>query len=75
MARIMRSLISAITGKAGHSPAGKKYLKKKKKARLQRSKKKKVSYGSLRTKGINAKLRKAGLTEEEIRKLRGSKFE
>lgn len=51
-------IIRAIMGMK-HSPAGKKYLKKKKK------------YTSLATKGVEDRLRRAGLTEKEIKHLRG----
>jgi len=51
-------LIRAIM-KMKHSPAGKKFLKKKKK------------YTSLATKGVEHRLRQAGLTEKEIKRLRG----
>jgi len=51
-------LIRALMGMK-HSPAGKKHLAKKKK------------YTSLATKGIEARLRRAGLTEKQIKRLRG----
>ena len=51
-------IIRALMGMK-HSPAGKKYLAKKKK------------YTSMATKGVEERLRKAGLTEKEIKRLRG----
>lgn len=51
-------IIRAIM-KMKHSPAGKKHLAKKKK------------YTSLATRGVEKRLRDAGLTEKEIKRLRG----
>lgn len=45
--------------KSRHSPAGKKYLKKQK------------PYETLATKGVESRLRRGGLTDEEIKRLRG----
>lgn len=59
-------IIRALMGMY-HSPAGKRYLAE--------QKRKKVTYSSLRTRGIERKLRLAGLTEKEIKSLRGSKNE
>ncbi len=46
-----------------HSPAGKKYI--------QSKKAKKVTYKNIATKGIEKRLRAAGLTDKEIAKLHG----
>lgn len=59
-------IIRALMGMK-HSPAGKRYLAKKKK--------KKLTYSSLRTRKIESALAKQGLTKEQIRNLRGSKNE
>jgi hypothetical protein len=54
----MKKNIKSLLG-PGHSPAGKKYTKKQK------------PYKTLATKGIEDRLRRAGLTEKEIKRLRG----
>lgn len=59
VSRLKKDIKTALRG-AGHSPAGKKYLKKQK-AR---------GTDTLATKGIEKRLRAAGLTEKEIAKLR-----
>jgi len=56
------SLIKALA-RVKHSPAGKKYLAE--------QKKKKTPYKSMASKGIERRLRAAGLTEKEIAKLHG----
>lgn len=55
-------LIRALMGMK-HSPAGKKYLASKKK--------KKMTYGTMASRGIERRLRAAGLTDKEIAKLQG----
>jgi len=66
-------LIRAIMGMK-HSPAGKKYLADKgyAEAEVKAGKNKKIS---LRTQGIESKLKLAGLSDAQIRRLRGSKSE
>lgn len=61
---LLRRIITKKLKMSEHSPAGRKHLKRKKKKKK-----------SMRTKGIEAKLRKAGLSEQEIYKLRGSRNE
>lgn len=53
----------------GHSPAGKRYIKSQKAKGMKLKKGKVVK--TIATKGIEARLRKAGLTEKEIAKLQG----
>jgi len=54
----LKKRVQSVLG-PGHSPAGKKYLAKKK------------PYKTLATKGVEDRLRRAGLTDKEIKKLRG----
>lgn len=54
----LKKSIASLKG-PGHSKAGKKYLKKQK------------PYKTLATKGVEDRLRRAGLTEKEIKRLRG----
>lgn len=54
----MKKRVQSILG-PGHSPAGKKYAAKQK------------PYKTLATKGVEDRLRRAGLTEAEIKRLRG----
>lgn len=60
-----------------HSPAGLKYLTDKRFAAAEKKagKKKKGIFSRLRTRGIESKMKKAGLTDDQIRRLRGSKTE
>ena len=64
----LKKNIAALKG-PGHSPAGKRYIKSQK-AKGMKFKKGKV-VKTMATKGIEARLRAAGLTEAEIKKLRG----
>lgn len=68
VSRMKKDIRSALRG-AGHSPAGKRYIKKQEAKGLKLKKGKVVK--TMATKGIETKLRKAGLTEKEIAKLQG----
>lgn len=66
------ALIRALMGMK-HSPAGKKYLADKRFSAAE--KKAGKNKKTMRTQRIESGLRKAGLTEEQIRRMRGSKTE
>ncbi|KKN69822.1 hypothetical protein LCGC14_0437680 [marine sediment metagenome] len=53
----LKKSVASLWG-PGHSPAGKKYIAKKK------------QYTSLATKGVERRLKAAGLTDAEIKRLR-----
>lgn len=54
----LKKRVQSVLG-PGHSPAGRKYAAKQK------------PYKTLATKGVESRLRRADLTEAEIKKLRG----
>lgn len=68
VSRLKKGVQTALKG-AGHSPAGKKYIKSQE-AKGMKFKKGKV-VKTMATKGIEKRLRAAGLTEKEIAKLQG----
>ena len=54
---------SALTGKAGHSKAGKKHLAKKKKETQP------TYFKSIKRKSTNQRLKDAGLSKDDLRRL------
>jgi len=68
VSRLKRDVGALLKG-AGHSPAGKKYLKKQTAKGMKLGKKGKV-VKTTATKGVERRLRTAGLTEKEIARLR-----
>jgi len=67
VSKLKKGVKSALSG-PGHSPAGKKYVKSQV-AKGMKIKKGKV-VKTLATQGVEKRLRAAGLTEAEIKKLR-----
>jgi len=63
----LKKNIASLKG-PGHSPAGEKYIKKQVGQGMKMKKGKVVT--TMATEGVEKRLRKAGLTDEEIKKLR-----
>jgi len=61
--RLKKNVRSALTGKAGHSKAGKKYLKGKKKETES------VYFKSIKRKSTSQRLKESGMSKEDLRSL------
>jgi uncharacterized protein YdaU (DUF1376 family) len=61
--RLKKNVKSALTGKAGHSKAGKKHLKAKKK------KTESVYFKGIKRKSANQRLKDAGLSKSDLKSL------